>query len=141
MSIDVQSIRQRVKESGLFTQVRGVVSLADAVRNPGSVGKTAFVVIPKETAEPSRTIGAHRQRIPARVAITFPLQAQAVAMDRSDEVEAMRSTIKSHMAGWSPTGAETALEYSYSEISSIQSGFVWVNVFFDCRYLFSAEHA
>ncbi len=138
MSIDVQSIRQRVKESGLFTQVRDVVSLADAVRNPGSVGKSAFAIIPKETAEPSRTIGAHRQRITARVAITFPLQAQAVAMDRSDEVEAMRTTLKAHLAGWTPKGAETALEYSYSEISSIQSGFVWVTLMFECRYLFSA---
>lgn len=137
MALDINSIRQRVKTCGLFTQVHDVVSLADAVRNPGAHLKTAFVVIPRETAEPNRVSGAQRQRVSARVAISFPLQAQRYGQDRNDEVEANRTIIKNFMAGWSPGGAETPLDYSYSEISSIQGGFVWVNVFFDCKYVFT----
>jgi hypothetical protein len=65
------------------------------------------------------------------------LEVTGLWSNRSDEVEAMRLPVKSHMAGWMPEGAETPLDYSHSEISSISGGFVWVNVFFNCRYLMS----
>jgi hypothetical protein len=137
MAIDLLSIRTRVKESGMFTQVRDVLSLADAVNNPGANLKTAFVVLSQESAEANRTMGVHRQRVSARISVAFPLQAQTIAMDRSDEVEAMRSTLKNHLAGFVPTGAETGLDYASSRIQSIARGFVWVELLFDCRYLFT----
>lgn len=137
MAIDLGTIRKRVNSSGLFTQVRDVLSLADAVNNPGANLKTAFVVLTQETAEPNRTMGAHRQRVAARISVAFPLQAQTVGMDRSDEVEAMRSTLKNHLAGFVPDGAETGLDYASSRIQSIARGFVWVELMFDTKYIFT----
>jgi hypothetical protein len=139
MTIDLASIQQRVKTCGLFVQVHDVESLADAVRNPGSYAKQAFVVLPKETAEPNKLMGGHRQRVSARIAVSFNVQAQAIAPHRHALVEPLRSAVKNWLAGWTPTGAETALDYAYSDISSIQNGFIWVNVFFDCKYLFAPD--
>src|SRR3712207_6508185 len=98
MGIDLASIRTRVRDSGLFMQVHDVLTLAQAVNNPGSFANQAFVVLTTESAEPNRTMGAHRQRISARLSIAFVLQAQTTARDRSDVVEATRKTLKAHMA-------------------------------------------
>jgi hypothetical protein len=139
MALEIASIRTRVLESGLFTQVHDVVSLADAIRNPGAYAKQAFLAVPRETAEPNRrTGGPHLQRVTARVAVSFNLQSQSHGQGKNDTVEAMRSTLKAHLAGWTPTGAETAFDYAYSDIQGSTAGFIWVNVFFDCRYLFTA---
>lgn len=140
MALNVASIKARVTASALFTQVHDVVSLADAINNPGAYLKQAFVVIPKEAAEANRRDGGtHIQRVTVRVGISFTLQAQRAAADRSDEVEAMRTTLKRHMMGWKPTGAETALDYTYSDISQTKPGFIWVNLFFDCKYIETAS--
>jgi len=140
VGIEVASLKARVKASGLFGQVQDVLSLADAMRNPGSFLKTAFVVLPKETAEPGRRDGGPKtQRVSTRICVAFTLAAQRAAGERSDEVEALRSTIKRHMMGWQPTGAETALDYAYSDISQTVPGFIWVNLFFDCKYIETEE--
>jgi hypothetical protein len=141
MAIEIESIQQRVKDSGLFTQVKDVLSLADAINNPGANLQTAFVAIPKETAEPSRTMGVHRQRITAKVGVTFALQAQTNTTGRAGVVEAMRSTMKNFLAGFLPDGAETPLDYSYSEITSISRGFIWVSLFFETKYIFTPDAA
>lgn len=140
MPLDVASIKTRVTASGLFGQVHDVVSLADAWDNPGAYLNSAFVVIPKESAEANRRDGGtHLQRVTCRVGISYPLQAQRLATNHSGEVEANRTILKRHMMGWQPTGAETAFDYAYSDISRTKPGFIWVNLFFDCKYLESAE--
>ena len=142
MALDVGSIKARVKASGLFTQVHDVTLLAGAIQNPGSFVNQAFVTIPKETADPNRRNGGtHLQRIAARVGVSFPLQAQTRAQDRSDLVEAQRSVLKRHMMGWQPDGAETAFDYAYSDIAQTTPGFIWVSLYFDCRYLETAQTA
>lgn len=135
MAIDLASVRARVNDTGLFLRVSDVLAMADAIDNPGSQIPAAFVVAAAESAEPSRTIGAHRQRVTARVSVAFVLQAQPFAENRSDEVEAIRSTLKGQLAGWQPVGAETALDYVSSTVRAISRGLVWVEVQFSAAYL------
>jgi hypothetical protein len=137
VAIDLASIKTRVRNTGIFAQVHDVLALADAMANPGAVTKQAFVVASSEIAEDSRTVGVHRQRVEATISVAFVLAAQRTAQDRSDEVEAIRSALKSHLAGWQPEGAEHALQYRTSKIGSIAQGLVWVELVFRTRYLFS----
>jgi len=135
MAIDLASVRSRVNATGVFRKVSDVLALADAMENPGSLLPAAFVVAAAEAAEPSKTMGAHRQRITARVSVAFAVQAQPYAEHRSDEVEALRSTVKSQLKGWLAEGAETAFDYVSSNIRAISRGMVWVEVQFSAKYL------
>jgi hypothetical protein len=135
MAVDLESVRQRVKDTGMFRRVEDVRALSDALENPGAVLPAAFVVMPSESADANRLSGGHRQKINARVSVAFVLKAQGGS--RSDEVEALRSVLKSNLAGFQPDGAEHGLSYVSSSIRGIARGFVWTEVMFSTSYLLS----
>lgn len=136
MAIELADIRDRVKATCLFRRVEDVLAMADALENPGSQLPAAFVVMPSESADASRTMGAHRQKIIARISVAFVIQAQSMS-NRNDEVEALRSCLKANLAGWQPGGAEHALSYVSSNIRGISRGLVWCEVMFSTSYLLS----
>lgn len=138
MAIDLLSVRNRVRDTGLFLSVGDTLDLAEAL-DTSFIAPAAFISLPTERADPhGRVTGPHRQRVNARVSIAFCLKAQRADVERTDEIEAIRTVLRSHLGGWKPTGADRVFEYATSSVRSIANGMIWVEMLFDTEYSFNA---
>lgn len=136
MAIDMASVEARVKASGMFRRVGDAQTLATALDDPGTIFPAAFVVLSREQGEASKLLGRHQQRIQARISVAFAVQAQRAGVGPNGEVEALRSTLKNYLAGWTPVGADAPLNYAFSNMVGLRDGMVWVETAFDTTYLF-----
>lgn len=138
MAINLNSVRNRVNDTGLFLSVGDALDLAEALE-ASFIAPAAFVTLPTERADPhGRVTGPHRQRVNARVSIAFCLKAQRADAERTDEIEAIRTVLRGHISGWKADGTDRVFEYATSAVRSIANGFVWVEMLFDTEYSFNA---
>lgn len=124
IAVDLGDLRDRLDALEVFTAVSDVVGATEAmegaVRTPA-----AFVAMAAERATPNRTQGVHDQAVEASLAVLFVVKAQRADGRRVDEVEAMRLAVIGALAGFTPTGASKALDYSGFRIVRMGGGLIW----------------
>lgn len=135
MSVDLQTIRDRIRELQAFRLVGDAANLADVLANPGNIGEgVAYVIAPSESAEPNKLAGVHRQRIGVTISVVYIVKAQRIGAIKTDMVEALRRTLRQKLMGFLPDGAETPLNYVSSNIRALGDAFVVTEMLFATSY-------
>lgn len=124
MAVDLEAIRERVKDLELFKSVGDVVDATEAMETSARA-PAAYVAIARETAAPNRTQGVHDQKVDAQVAVLFVVAAERKDGGRADAVEALRLPVINSLTAWTPPGARGPLQYVGYRIVRMAQGLIW----------------
>lgn len=137
MSIDLEAVGVAAEELELFHSVEGVVSGADAMTYGTAPPKSAYVSTARETAEPNKMTGRHRQRITQTVSILFTIAGERLDGARNDELEQVKNALLERFAGWRPPGADSVFQYVSFQVVQIADGLIWGESLFAAPYHFT----
>jgi hypothetical protein len=93
---------------------------------------SAYVLPLSETAEPGRLLGVHDQRITQTWGVVLVLRAaRTTAQDQSAELDTLRQSVRTALAGWTPDAASTEpLDIASGQLVSLEAGLLlWQDEF------------
>lgn len=134
--IDLVDIRDRLRGLSFFQVVEDIQSAAQIIDGDISFNPpAAFVMTESESFEKNRyAAGGHAQRANVVVSVLYCIPTQRAANDLSDEVEQAKRAIRELLRGWTPKGAQIALEAFRWRVRLIGDGVVW------CEWLFRTSY-
>lgn len=125
--VDIGAIRARIKTLAYFTDVQDIQGASEATGGMVAfIPPAAFVSIARESYAPNRyASGGHAQLANVVISVLFCVPAVRADRDAGDEVEQARKAILAVLKGWSPPGADKALEAVDYRVRVIEGGLVW----------------
>lgn len=136
-SIDLTTIRERLKLLNYFIDVEGIEEAAYAMENETGYPPRAYVSVASETAEPNKLIGGIAQVVHVSISILFCEPYVRSDQPTRDVVEKTRRAIIRQLVGFVPDRAERFLEYDRYTLRAISGGCIWGEVLFRTRYRFT----
>lgn len=136
--IDLETIRARVDELTGFNSTGDIQTASQVVDGSlGFVPPAAFVSIANEGFGPNAySSGGFRQRSTVLISVLYCIPVERIDGELTDQVDEFKKLVLAQLAGWTPGGAEKALEaYRYS-IRLNENGFVWPEWLFRTSYQF-----
>lgn len=138
MTILTQTIARLVanKEASGLKLIEGAAEFAALQGNPPLHLQPAAYVLPtSDRAERSELIGKHRQLITRGVAVVLGLGnlRDPRGEGATAAIEALEATVSAELAGWLPTGAVDAMQFSGSRLLGLRDQVVWRQLDFTVR--------
>lgn len=134
--IDLDAVRDRIREIQDLSFVGDAVDAADAIENMVAPTPCAYVSVARESGSPNKnSTGRHTQVITADISVLFALASQRAAADLKDKVEATRSAITDQMIGWTPSGGELPFDFVSYSVRFMGQGMFWGEILFRSKYL------
>jgi len=125
--VDLIAVRDRLRSLEYFNSVDDIQAGSEAIQGlKPFTPPAAFVSIARESYERNRyASGGHGQRATVNLSVLFCVPAERADGRQSDEVEAARKVILAQLIGWTPAGAQQALEAVSYNVRLIADGLVW----------------
>lgn len=147
--MNIKPVMARLRDGGFgFRSVTSAPTLADALEGQGVQFPCAVVVMPRETAEPSKRIHddgpgvPHRQRVSGNLSIVIGVKAAAANPDvLTDDLTDLGDAVIGSVAGWRAPDADTKFEYSGAALMRIADGLAFRELRFACDWFIRTNPA
>lgn len=136
-AIDLDDVRERIKGMGYFLSVEDVESASIAIQEENARTPAAYVSIASESGQEIRSTVGHSSRVAVTLSVLFSQQAALATGETRDAIETTRKSLIRMLYGWTPKGAEKALEYDRYLIRGYGVGVIWAEVLFRTSYRLS----
>lgn len=127
-AVDLEDVRKRLCSVAFFNDVSTLQEATLELDNLSGIPPLAFVSTVSETGEPNRLIGAWSQRVTTRISVLFCVPAERADGKPRDVVEETRKAVMRILLGWTPAGAESALEFDRFLLRASRDGLIWAEV-------------
>lgn len=140
MAVNLDSVRDRVRECQGLTYVGNAIEAADAMENMAAPVPCAYVSIAREGASPNKnSAGRHTQMVTSDLSVLMAFGAQRADAGLTDEVEAVRIAVRDLLMAWTAEGAGLPFDYISYSVRFMGNGLLWVEQLFRTKYLVSKD--
>lgn len=126
--IRLSDIRARLKTAPELKLVQGAAELRKTATAPAAHNMPAAWVVPlAETAGPNKAINAHRQGLAVRFGVVLAVgdRADPRGEAASDALDEVKDAVHRVLVGWSPPGADAAIDYVGGEVMEVETAALW----------------
>jgi hypothetical protein len=133
-AVNLTSVRDRLSTLAYFNSVSDLQEATLNIENLTGIPPLAFVSVASETADPNKLIGGLSQRVTVSISVLFCVAAEAADRRPKDALDETRRAVIRILLGWTPVGAEKALEYQRFLLRASRDGLIWGEVLMRTLY-------